>query len=211
MKLFSLVAGLLVLPPAVASAQTQTQTEAQDVHDAPTFGGVKVGADIDYRWTEADHSLPRIASSINQTKGGIGYRVHVGYDAQVGNMLVIGAEGGIGRGGKTLSVASITGDYSIKPRWTWDVSGRVGVLAAPTVLLYGRAGYSWLRVREKTDFRAVASKDLSTSATEKGFLYGGGIETAISPGLFVRAEYNRVNYRDGLKTSRALLGVSAGF
>jgi len=205
MKLFSLVAGLLVLAPAIACAQ------ARDVHDAPTFGGIKVGADIDYRWMEAEYSLPRIASDIDRKKGGIGYRAHVGYDAQIGNMMVIGAEGGISRGGKTLSVASVTGDYSIKPSWSWDISGRVGVLAAPTVLLYGRVGYSWLRVREKTDFRAITSKDLDTSATEKGFLYGGGIETAVSPGLFVRAEYNRINYHDGLKTSRASLGVSAGF
>lgn len=205
MKLVPLITGLLVLTPVTAFAQ------ARDVHDGPTFEGVKVGADIDYRWTTADHALPRIVSNIDKKKGGIGYRAHVGYDAQLGQTLVIGAEGGIGRGGKRLSAASPTGDYTLKPRWTWDVSGRAGVLAAPSVLLYGRAGYSWLRVREQTDFRAITSSDLGTASTKKGILFGGGIEAAVSPGLFVRAEYNRMNYGEGQKSSKALLGVSAGF
>ncbi len=205
MKLFYLAAGLLVLAPAVASAKSL------DAGDTPTFGGAKVGMDMDYRWTDADHALPRIASSIDRKKGGVGYRARIGYDAQMGNLLVIGAEAGIGRGGRTLTTASPLGEYMVKPRWTWDVSGRAGILAAPTVLLYGRAGYSWLRIREKTDFRATTSKDLSTSSTAKGLLYGGGLEVAVSPGLFVRAEYNRVNYGDGLKTSKALLGITAGF
>ncbi|WP_204268186.1 hypothetical protein, partial [Escherichia coli] len=67
-----------------------------------------------------------------------------------------------------LTAASPTGDYALKPGWTWDVSGRAGVLPAPNVLLYGRAGYSWLRVRETTDFRAANLKDIDSSVTEKG-------------------------------------------
>ncbi|WP_204319679.1 outer membrane protein, partial [Klebsiella aerogenes] len=67
---------------------------------------------------------------------------------------------------------------------TWDVSGRAGVLPAPNVLLYGRAGYSWLRVRETTDFRAANLKDIDSSVTEKGFLWGGGVEAGVMPGVY---------------------------
>ncbi|WP_137863146.1 MULTISPECIES: porin family protein [unclassified Sphingomonas] len=202
MKRICVLIGALAAIPETALAQSGGDA---------TFGGVKVGVSVDYRWHEGDYSLPRIASRIDQSKGGIGYRGHVGYDAQIGDMLVIGAEAGIGKGGKTLTAASPTGDYALKPGWTWDVSGRAGVLPAPNVLLYGRAGYSWLRVRETTDFRAANLKDIDSSVTEKGFLWGGGVEAGVMPGVYARAEYNRANYRDGLKTSKVQLGLSIGF
>lgn len=202
MKRIALLAGILALLPGAALAQSR---------DDVTFGGVKIGGSVDYRWHDGDYALPRIVSRVDENKGGIGFRGHAGFDAQIGEMLLIGAEGGIGRGGGELTAASPTGDYTLKPRWTWDVSARAGILPAPSVLVYGRAGYSWLRVRETTDFRAANLADLKTSGTEKGLLWGAGLETALMPGVFARAEYNRANYRDGLTASKAQLGISFGF
>ena len=73
MKLFYLAASLLVLAPAVVSAKPN------GAGDTPTFGGAKVGMDMDYRWTDAEHTLPRIASSIDRKRGGGGYRARIGY------------------------------------------------------------------------------------------------------------------------------------
>lgn len=202
MKRMWLLVGAVALMPTAALAQSR---------DDVTFTGVKIGASVDYRWHDGDFPLPRIAGKLDEKKGGIGYRGHIGFDTQIGSALVIGAEGGIGRGGNELTAANTNGDYTLKPRWTWDVSGRAGVLPAPNVLLYGRAGYSWLRVRETTDFRPAALKDLKTSGTEKGFLWGAGVEAAVTRGVFARAEYGRVNYRDGLTSSKIQLGMSVGF
>lgn len=202
MKSICLLIGAIVVMPSAATAQSREEV---------TLTGVKVGATIDYRWHDGDFQVRRIATKVDEKEGGIGYRAHVGYDAQVGKALLIGAEAGIGRGGKALAGSSTTGDYSLKPRWTWDVSGRVGVLPAPNVLLYGRAGYSWLRVRETTDFRATNLKDLKSSSTEKGFLWGAGIEAGVTQGVSARAEYVRVNYRDGLTASKIQMGMSLGF
>lgn len=202
MKRMGLLIGILATMPGAVLAQSR---------DDAGFGGIKIGGSIDYRWHDGDYALPRIASRVDENEGGIGFRGHVGFDAQLGEMLVVGAEGGIGRGGGTLTAASPTGDYTLKPRWTWDVSGRAGILPVASVLVYGRAGYSWLRVRETTDFRAVNLADLKTSGTESGFLWGAGLETALMPGVFARAEYDRANYRDGLTASKVQLGVSFGF
>lgn len=217
MKTAYFVAAILAALPLTATAQTSQATERQspemtayDRPDAPIFGGIKIGSDSDYRWIDTDYALSSIASSTNRKKGDAGFRAHVGYDAQIGDVLVIGAEGGIGRGEPTVSATSSLGVYTLKTGWSWDASGRAGLLAAPSALVYGRAGYSWLRVHEKTDFRAVASKDLDSWGTEKGSLFGGGIEMAVSHRMFVRAEYNRVNYGHGLATSKALIGFSAG-
>lgn len=197
-----LLVGALAWMPGTALAQS---------HDDSSFGGVKIGTSIDYRWHDGDFPLPRTGGELDEKKGGIGYRGHVGYDLQIGRALVVGVEGGIGRGGKKLTASNTIGDYTLKPRWTWDVSGRAGVLPASNVLLYGRVGYSWLRGRETTDFRATNLNDLKSSGTEKGFLWGAGAEAALAPGFFARAEYDRVNYRDGLTSSKVLLGLSVGF
>lgn len=180
-------------------------------HDEPTFSGVKIGTSIDYRWHDGDFAVPRIAGKVDEKEGGIGFRGHAGYDLQLGSAFLVGIEGGVGRGGKKLTASTTTGDYTLKPRWTWDVSGRVGVLPISNVLLYGRAGYSWLRGRETTDFHAANLNDLKSSGTEKGFLWGAGAEAALAPGFYARAEYDRVNYRDGLTSSKVLLGISMGF
>lgn len=202
MKSRILVAAVCAMVPTGAFAQSA---------DEGSFSGVKIGVSADYRSYEGDYALPRIATAVDADRGGFGYRGHAGFDMELGHMFVIGAEAGIGRGGKSLKAKSSTGEYSLKPGWTWDATARAGFLPAKNVLIYGRAGYSWLRVREKTDFAATATKDIKTSSTESGLLYGGGIETAIAPGFFVRAEYDRINYRNGLKASRTQLGVSMGF
>ncbi len=193
-----------------ALALAPTAGRAQSLDDV-TFTGVKIGASVDYRWQEGDYALPRIASMLDEKRGVIGYRGHVGYDVQLGNVLVIGGEGGIGRGGGTLKAASTVGDYALKPRWAWDISGRIGVLPVPRVLLYGRTGYGWLRTREATDFRATNLADVNSSSTKSGFLWGGGAEVALLPGVFTRAEYNRVNYGRGLTSSKVQIGMSIGF
>lgn len=202
MKRICLLLGAVTLAPTAVHAQS---------FDEVTFTGVKIGTSIDYRWHQGDYALPRIASMLDEKKGSIGYRGHVGYDVQISNVLVIGGEAGIGRGGGTLKAASTIGDYALKPRWAWDISGRIGVLPGPRVLLYGRTGYSWLRTREATDFRATNLADVNTSSTENGFLWGGGAELALLPGVFTRAEYNRVNYGGGLTSSKVQIGMSIGF
>ncbi len=202
LKPLGLLAGCLVALPGAALAQS---------YDDPGFGGVKIGAAIDYRSLDGDYALPRIESRIEDDRGGIGFRGFLGYDAQLGDALVIGGEAGLGRGGKSLDAQSATGDYSLKPRWSWDVSGRAGILPAPNVLIYGRAGYSWLRVRETTDFNAASLEDISVDATEKGFLWGAGVETRTSSGLFARGEYNRTNYGAGLTASKIQFGIGMGF
>lgn len=207
MNIFTIIASALILMPIAATAQEQEPTErqAEDLPVAPIFTGLKFGSGLHYQSTTAKYALPRIKSSIDTKKGDLGYRFHVGYAAQVGNVLVVGSEAGIEHGGATLTAASDLGDYSLKPSWSWDASARAGVLAAPSVLMYARAGYSWQRIEEQTDFTAIASRDLNTSSTKKGFLFGGGVEAKFTDRLFVRAEYDRMNYRNGLKTSKAMI------
>lgn len=76
----------------------------------------------------------------------------------------------------------------------------------PNVLVCGRGGYSFLRVEETTDFKDVKRLDIKTDGTQKGFLFGAGVEAAVASSLSARAECNRGNYGDGLKSSKMQLG-----
>lgn len=202
MKPVHMLLGLFVVLPATAFAQ---DTEKR------VFDGVQIGVSIDRRSLDGDYKIPNFDTKLDEDNAGIGYRGHIGYDVRLGNAVVLGAEGGLGRGGRSVSTTGDVADYSLKPGWNWDVSGRVGVLPTSNIMLYGRGGYSWLRVAEKTDFRDVKRLDTESSGTRKGMSLGAGVEAAVASGLSARAEYNQTNYGKGLKSSKVQLGLSLGF
>ena len=111
--------------------------------------------------------------------------------------------------GVSVDRHTLDGDYKVanfdtkldesKAGWSYDVSGRVCVLPTSNIMLYGRAGYRWLRVDKKTDFRDVKRLDIENSGTKKGLLLGAGVEAAVTSGATARAEYNQTNFGEGLK------------
>lgn len=192
------------------SAILPTTAWAQPSYDDVGFGGVKIGASATYRWIDGDYRIPALNQDLDRDRGGFGYRGHIGFDMPVAGIAVIGAEVGLGRGGPSLRTENALGDYELKQGWNWDASGRIGFMPAPRLLLYGRGGYSWLRTQERIDFVGDRA-DIKRWHTESGFMYGAGVEAALSKGFYVRAEYNLADYSEGLSASRALLGVSIGF
>jgi outer membrane immunogenic protein len=202
MKKVNMLMGILAFVPATVNAQS---------NDEQPFNGPKIGVSVDRRSLDGSYDVPNVETPLKEDKAGIGYRGHVGYDLQIGETFVIGAEGGIAGGGRSLSAKSNIADYQLKPKWSYDVSGRVGVLPTSNILIYGRAGYSWLRTKETTDFNDVKRLDIESNGTKKGLLLGAGVETAVTSAVSARAEYNQVNYGEGLKSSRVQLGLSLGF
>lgn len=193
MKPLYMLMGLFAMLPGTALA-----------HDGEkrAFDGVQVGVSVDRHTLDGDYKVANFDTKRNESKAGIGFRGHVGYDLRLGDSFVIGAEGGLGRGGRSLTMKGDVADYSLKPGWSYDVSGRVGVLPASNIMLYGRAGYSWLRVVEKTDFRDVKRLNIESSGTKKSLLLGAGVEAAVTSGVTARAEYNQTNFGEGLKSSK---------
>lgn len=89
--------------------------------------------------------------------------------------------------------------------------GRVGVLPASNIMLYGRGGYRWRHADETTDFRDVKWLDIESSGTKKGLLAEAGVEVAVTSGLSARAEYKRTNYGKGLSRPKMQIGLSLVF
>lgn len=194
----------LILAPAALLLAAAGPASAQEAKDA--FSGFKAGAAVDYRRHEAKYAVPGLPERIDKQQGGLGYRVHAGYDAVLGGSFLVGAEAGLGGGGKALKQDRVAGDYRLKPGLTYDVSGRAGVLVGDSVLVYGRGGYQWLRTRETVRLAAPGAAPRKDKDTERGFMYGFGAEFAVSPQMAIRAEFDQTRFGDGLKGAQVQLG-----
>lgn len=194
----------LILAPVALLLAFAGPASAQDAEDA--FSGFKVGGAVDYRRNEAKYAVPGLPDRLSKQEGGVGYRVHAGYDALLGGNFLIGAEAGVGGGGKTLQRSSAAGEYRLKPGLSYDASARAGVLVTDTVLLYGRAGYQWLRTRENVRFTAAGVPARKDKDTARGLMYGFGAEFAVSPQAALRAEFDQTRFGHGLKAAQVQLG-----
>jgi outer membrane immunogenic protein len=155
------------------------------------------------------------ASQPNSTREvsrkGYGGRVNAGYDVVLGNIILAGAEVGVGIGGKTVDQASLInpGRYKVDPGLSYDATARLGISPVNGLALYGRAGYRWMRTEQAVSGQATSN--FARKVTEKGFTYGGGIEFAATENFSLRAEYHRTKYSDDLRQSKISLGASIRF
>lgn len=122
--LFSLAA--LAILPATACAADE---------EAPSFGGFKAGIEASYNRDSVRTDTGNIGATGSARRSGVGYRGFAGYDVDLGG-FVLGAEAGIGGGGRTVRQTGTRGTYSVNPGLTYDVSARAGFVATPGLLLY---------------------------------------------------------------------------
>jgi len=206
---FSVVAACAVLALSASSACAQSADD--HVIAASPFDGFKVGGTVDYRRHEGKFDVPTTTQRVDDQDGGFGYRGFIGIDKTIGDLIVAGAEAGIGNGGKNLQKSGTAGNYTLDPQWSWDVSGRLGVTPSRNFLLYGRAGYSWLRTHEKLVDVPVGQSALDRKRTRNGFLWGFGTEFALVRNFALRAEFDQTNFGSGLKAARLQLGGAFRF
>jgi outer membrane immunogenic protein len=171
------------------------------------LSGPKVGVEV----TRDSNQVRQTGSAFDATRNGFGVRGFAGYDAAIGKMVIVGAEIGIGKGGRTTDQASLLagGRYRVDPGFTYDVTARAGVIPTAGLLLYGRVGYRWLKTKRSITSQLTGNGD--TKVTEKGFTYGGGVEYALSQNVGLRAEFNRTNYDRNFTQNKVSVGASFRF
>lgn len=145
---------------------------------------------------------------------GVIYGGGVGYDFQMGG-LVTGVEAEITD--STVDECSegvrITGD-KICGQVGRDiyVGGRVGSLVGPSTLLYGKAGYTNARLQtEYEDGIDGDAGDIETGGNLDGVRLGAGLEHAMGPNSFVKAEYRYSNYEQGFEKHQGVVGIGFRF
>lgn len=195
-KFFLTSAVMIALMPAIAHAEDPNER----------WTGLKAGIEASRDRLSIAGDSGNIGAGPRSARNGVGYRGFVGYDVQIGG-VVIGGEAGIAGGDRTAIQNGTRGQYLVNPGLSYDLSARAGVVVAPGVLVYGRAGHRWLQT-DRTTIAANGTRSLREQ-TDGGITYGGGAEFQIGPHFLLRAEYMRTPYDRQLKSNRFAIG--AGF
>ena len=190
-----------VLMTTGASAQT-SNAGADDA--ASAFDGFKLGASVETRHHEVKGDVAPL-TKIDDRSGGVGFRGFAGYDKTIGGVGLIGIEAGVGKGGKDVQQAVSGGSYRMNPGWAWDASVRFGVLPTPNLLLYGRTGYGWTKMKEAIVPVAVTTP-ITRKRTDGGLMYGVGAEFQVVQGFALRTEFDQTHFGKGVKSARLQLG-----
>jgi outer membrane immunogenic protein len=209
------IAALVVAAGSLAVAQIASAADMPvkaPVYKAPPMAaatpwtGFYVNGGFGYGMWAADTTVLNSTGSVCNTcvtevQGGKGWlaTIGAGYDYQFTSRIVAGLFG-------DASLSALKGDVQdgqpfrvgeIKQTSSWAAGVRAGWLVSMSTLGYVNAGYTGARFSgaDMADTRTGASLALSTPATTfNGWFLGGGVETALAPGWFLRTEYRYAYY-----------------
>ncbi|RYG95488.1 MAG: porin family protein, partial [Alphaproteobacteria bacterium] len=119
------------------------------------------------------------AASINAS-----YGAYVGVNLQVGDQIVIGAEGDFSVYDATYDAVEIdTYDFATSDHKA-QVSVRVGYLVNPDTLLYARAGYGLMHINPDSFYSFPGTESDYVQTVSAGI----GVEAMVSPNALLRLE-----------------------
>jgi outer membrane immunogenic protein len=166
-----------------------------------SWTGCYIGGNIGGGW--ASHSSNDVTGAVtgvigadlgSHTASGLIGGGQIGCDYQAG-VWVFGVQGMFDGSGMQGSNTDATGLFVVNSNIPWlaTVTGRVGVTAAPTVLVYAKGGGAW--VRDNYTVTAVPGIVLgNASSTPSGWTVGGGVEWAFAGNWTAFAEYNYLDF-----------------
>ena len=180
---------------------------------AAQFDGPFVGAQVGWQSEKMRDTKSSLGvAPVDQNKRSVTGGVFAGYDKTVNGRIVVGAEGGLDFASDDKVQSTVGGsNYSVDPKYSFDVTARAGYLVNPQTLLYLRGGYTNARVRTTV---TNAGGIQSASDTKDGWLAGAGVERAVAQNVSARLEYrySKLSEGDGKdQRHRVLAGLSYRF
>jgi len=178
-----------------ATALTAVAAPAFAQDNTATFTGPRVEAIVGYDMARAGSSVDDDANQDNdQSIDGIMYGAAVGYDVDLGG-VVVGAEAELTN--SSANTKFDAGDFegfgfgNVKAGRDLYLGARLGVKAAPDVLLYAKGGYTNAKFDVRSnDGTTEFNQDIDTD----GFRIGAGAEYALNRNTFAKLEYRYSNY-----------------
>jgi outer membrane immunogenic protein len=188
-------------PPAPSSS------DADMSGGGTSFRGIRI---------EGDVGGSRFASQ-GRHNDKLGYGATVGFDGQIGQRIVIGAEGSYWRANKWNQNCSGVSDGSVcqKSFEEWGAAVRAGYLLTPQFLVFGKGGYVNNEQRKRFDATTGTG---ATSYYEHfrtdGYQYGGGVEydlTNMRFPVYLNVQYVRSLYNDNTHQDKLFAGIGLHF
>jgi outer membrane immunogenic protein len=91
------------------------------------------------------------------------------------------------------------------------LGGRIGVAIAPNTLLYGKAGYTNIRIGAFLDGGTGGGNNLLFSEELDGVRVGAGVEQKLGRNAFIKGEYRYSNYEAGQRKHDGVVGIGFRF
>jgi len=182
---------------ALAATATAALAAPAFAQDAPTtFTGPRAGVVLGYDQIQPGRGPDSDIGSDHRAQG-LTYGGDLGYDAAIGNSLVIGAEGEVtgstGKVSNSPTNAAALGYGRVKAGRDLYIGGRVGVRAAPSTLIYAKGGYT----NQRLDLTASdGTTETGAHYNLDGYRVGAGVEQAIGGKAYAKIEYRYSNYGD---------------
>ncbi|WP_037490697.1 outer membrane protein [Sphingobium indicum] len=165
-----------VIFAAIAAACVSAPAFAQD---AAPFTGPRAGVTLGYDKIGGEE--------------GVAYGVSAGYDLALAPRITGGVE--VSLGDTTID------DTGLDVSRDLAASLRLGFVATPRVLAFGKVGYATTRF-----------ETAGVGVGFEGVRFGGGLEFAATPNTYISAEYQRTEYEQNLGgRDAAMVGVGFRF
>ena len=172
--------------------------------EASPFSGLRVEGLVGYDRSDVE----------DEGTSGVLYGAQVGYDVQRGG-AVFGVETEITDSTVdecATGVEVATDELCAQFGRDLYVGGRVGAAVSPSILLYGKAGYTNGRVAvDYEDGTTATAPDFEVGRNLDGLRVGGGLEYAIGPNSYAKTEYRYSNYEQGFDRHQVVAGFGFRF
>ena len=183
--LAALVAGTIAAP---AFAQPASPFTGFRVEGIAGYGQLGTGEDEDEGIDNDDQRDESIEGAV--------FGVGAGYDFDLGG-FVAGIEAeysdSTGKQENDETINGINFNSRIETGRDIYVGGRIGFLAAPTTLVYAKAGYTNTSIEAATD---GGNENFELDSNVDGYRIGAGVEQLFGPNVFGKLEYRYSNYNN---------------
>lgn len=198
---------IILAAAAAAAIASSASASAEDF----TFRGFRIEGNAGWDQYRA----------LGDRNGNFGYGGQAGFDGQIGNRIVVGPEVNYWRpnhGQNTVGAGLVGGGAVLRQsRDQWGSAVRIGVLATPDFLIYGKGGYVNAAQRSAVLDSTGAVIGASRGHTD-GYQYGGGLEYTLHDrfsfaptGLYLSAQYVRDHFDNGTRDQHAMGGIGIRF
>jgi outer membrane immunogenic protein len=178
------------------------------------WSGFYIGGAIGYGWNNGDGTgtgttiLGSGSTAFSTSPQGLVGGLHAGIGSHFGGNWYIGGEvaGGIGTLDGTAQNPGFIGNINSKTNALVSVSGRIGYILTPNMMVYARGGWAW--ANSEFSITGTDGSQFSIKPTVNGAMAGFGTEYALTRNWIAGLEYQHYFLSDmNMSTTGVILNT----